>query len=44
MEEALDLSLLMPYNPVALSERRTLNAYLWHYEEHSKNGKLAEFV
>lgn len=46
LEEAMDLSLLMPYNPVNMKERRTLNPYLFFNEQQQARNpdRMAEFI
>jgi hypothetical protein len=34
IEEAFDVSLLIPYNPMLLKERETLNPFQRHYNQH----------
>jgi hypothetical protein len=47
IEEAFDVSLLIPYNPMLLKERETLNPFQRHYAQQrtsSKGSKFSEFI
>jgi len=47
IEEAFDMALLIPYNPMLLKEREVLNPFQCHYTQQrasSKGKKYSEFI